>query len=428
MKVRRFKRCRLSHTVLFHAIANANHSHYDRATVHAHIRFASLRLAGITVLAACGSNAPMATVANAPPTPGLSPVAALGERLFRDESLSVSGRLACQTCHRPEFAHAAPPGDLMSKGGQGMDVPGIRNAPSIRYASFTPPFGYDDTGTAFGGLFRDGRAASLVEQAKQPFLDVREMANATPADVIERLRRSPNAAGFRAIFGLDALDDAAGAFSRLAATIAQYEVENPDFHRFDSKYDAYLAGKAKLTAQEERGLALFEAPEKGNCAACHPSRPGEDGSPPLFTDFTYDNVGVPRNALIPANADPAYFDLGLCGPERKDLAARRELCGAFKVPTLRNVARTAPYFHNGAFTELRDVVDFYVRRDTDPAEWYPVTAAGLRKFDDLPAGLQESVNTSEVPYNRKPGGMPALSPAEIDDLVAFLKTLDDGYN
>jgi len=109
----------------------------------------------------------------ASPTPGLSPLAALGEQLFKDESLSVSGRLACQTCHQPEFAHAAPPTDLVSRGGPGMDIPGIRNSPSVRYASFTPPFGFDEEGTAFGGLFRDGRAPSLVEQAKLPFLDVR---------------------------------------------------------------------------------------------------------------------------------------------------------------------------------------------------------------------------------------------------------------
>lgn len=366
--------------------------------------------------------------AETPSTPGLSPVAALGEQLFRDESLSVSGKLACRTCHRPEFAHAAPPADLVSRGGPGMDVPGIRNSPSIRYASFTPPFGYDAEGTALGGLFRDGRAASLVEQAKLPFTDAREMANAAPADVIARLRRSPNAARFRAVYGAGALDDAAAAFDRLAAAIAQFEVENPDFHRFDSKYDAYLAGQAELSPQERRGLELFEDEKKGNCAACHPSRRGEDGSPPLFTDFTYDNVGVPRNARIAANADPAFHDLGLCGPERKDLAARRDLCGAFKVPTLRNVARTAPYFHNGAFDDLEDVVAFYVRRDTDPGEWYPNGAAGVLKFDDLPPDLAGSVNTTELPYDRKPGETPALTPAEIDDVVAFLKTLDDGYN
>lgn len=388
----------------------------------------SAMLAGVVLLVSCDGAAPTGAAPPPPSTPGLSPVAALGEQLFKDESLSVSGRLSCETCHRPESAHAAPPADLVSKGGAGMDLPGIRNSPSIRYASFTPPFGFDEEGTAFGGFFRDGRVATLVEQAKQPFLDVREMANPTVDAAIARLRQSPNAARFRAVFGATALDDASQAFDGLAAAIAQYQAELPDFRRFDSKYDAYLAGKVALSDQEARGLALFEDPEKGNCAACHPSRPGADGSPPLFTDFTYDNVGLPRNPRIPANADPAFFDLGLCGPQRKDLAARRDLCGAFKVPTLRNVARTAPYFHNGAFETLREAVDFYVRRDTEPGAWYPRSGADVRKFDDLPADLADSVNTTEVPYDRKAGGMPALAPAEIDDVVAFLMTLDDGYN
>jgi cytochrome c peroxidase len=385
-------------------------------------------LAGLLTLISCAATLPTDATPPTPSTPGLSPVAALGEQLFRDESLSVSGRLSCQTCHRPEFAHAAPPGDLVSKGGPGMDIPGIRNSPSIRYASFTPPFGFDEEGTAFGGFFRDGRVPTLAEQAKQPFLDVREMANPSIDAVVVRLRRSPNAGRFRDVFGAAALDDAGRAFDGLAAAIAQYQAELPDFRRFDSKYDAYLAGTARLTEQEARGLALFEDPEKGNCAACHPSRPGADGSPPLFTDFTYDNVGLPRNARLPASADPGFFDLGLCGPERRDLVERRDLCGAFKVPTLRNVARTAPYFHNGAFDNLRDTVDFYVRRDTDPGLWYPRTATGIRAFNDLPAELAGSVNTTEVPYDRKAGGTPALAPGEIDDVVAFLKTLDDGYN
>jgi cytochrome c peroxidase len=385
-------------------------------------------LAGGLVLVSCGGTAPSDKMPPASSTPGLSPVAALGEQLFRDESLSVSGRLSCQTCHRPEFVHAAPSGDLVSMGGPGMDIPGIRNSPSIRYASFSPPFGFNEEGTAFGGLFRDGRVPTLAAQAKQPFLDAREMANPSIDVVVARLRQSPNAGRFRDVFGAAALDDPQSAFESLAAAIALYEFELPDFHRFDSKYDAHLAGKAVLTAQEARGLALFEDPAKGNCAACHPSRPAANGSPPLFTDFTYDNVGVPRNGKIPANADPAFRDLGLCGPERKDLAARRDLCGAFKVPTLRNVARTAPYFHNGAFETLREVVDFYVRRDTEPGAWFPTSAAGVRKFDDLPPELAGSVNTTEVPYDRKEGGTPSLTAGEVDDVVAFLETLDDGYN
>jgi cytochrome c peroxidase len=404
---------------------NGNHSHYDPLALRAKNGLRGLLLAGAACVAACSGDA---RPGHASAVPRLSPMAALGERLFRDESLSASGQQSCQTCHRPEFAHAASPADLVSSGGPAMDRPGIRNSPSIRYASFTPPFGYDAEGTAFGGLFRDGRAATLAEQAKLPFTDAREMANATPAETIGRLARSSNAARFRAIFGADAFDDPERAFANLAAAIAQFEVENPDFHRFDSKYDAYLAGEATLSDAERRGLALFEDPEKGNCAACHPSRPGKGGSPPLFTDFTYDAVGVPRNAHIPANADPGFFDLGLCGPERRDLAARRELCGAFKVPTLRNVARTAPYFHNAAFDELREAVDFYARRDTAPDAWYPAGRAGVHKFDDLPAELAGAVNTTEVPYDRKAGGVPALTPAEIDDIVAFLRTLDDGYN
>lgn len=387
----------------------------------------SLAITACVLLAACGSAFPP-VAAEVPSANAFSPIAALGERLFKDESLSVSGRLSCETCHQPEFAHAAPPEVLVSLGGGDEDQPGLRNAPSIRYASFTPPFGYDDEGTAFGGLFRDGRAPDLTSQARLPFLDPREMANPTIGDTVARLQQSPNAVRFREVFGPDSLDDPERAFASLAAAIAQYEVENRDFHRFDSKYDAWLAGKVTLTESEQRGLQLFEDAEKGNCAACHPNRRGADGSPPLFTDFTYDNVGLPRNAAIPANADAGYFDLGLCGPERKDLAARRDLCGAFKVPTLRNVSRTAPYFHNGAFTDLRETVDFYVRRDTHPEVWYPSGPGGTRRFDDLPAELAGTVNTTEVPYDRKPGETPALTSAEVDDLVAFLKTLDDGYN
>lgn len=125
-----------------------------------------------------------------------------------------------------------------------------------------------------------------------------------------------------------------------------------------------------LSAAELRGWSLFNDPAKGNCAACHVST-GVNGNPPLFTDNTYDVLGVPRNPDIQANANPAYHDLGLCGPVRGDLAGRSDLCGAFRVPTLRNVAMTAPYFHNGAIKTLTDAVRFYVRRDTHPEEWYP---------------------------------------------------------
>ena len=357
----------------------------------------------------------------------LSPIAALGKLIFKDPSLSASGRMSCETCHQPDHARAGPPSDRVALGGPRLDLAGLRNSPSIRYASFTPAFHFDEEGKPVGGFFRDGRAKDLAEQARHPFLDEREMANPDAASLVDKLGRASYAAAFRKLFGEDVLRYPARAFDAMVAALAAYETESPDFHPFDSKYDAYLAGKLKLTEQEERGRKLFNDVKKGNCVACHPSERGSDGSAPLFTDFTYDNLGLPREAAIDSNRDPAFFDLGLCGPKRSDLAARRELCGAFKVPTLRNVARTAPYFHNGSFATLREVVDFYVRRDTHPEDWYPRAAGGVVKFNDLPADLRASVNVDEVPYDREPGDQPALAPGEIDDLVAFLKTLDDGY-
>jgi len=389
------------------------------------MKFRTAAVACIWLLVACTRDPSTAAHVEPGDQSRLSPVAALGKRLFEDESLSASGRMSCQTCHRPEFAHAAPASDVVSSGGPDLDRPGLRNAPSIRYAGFTPAFGFAEDGTPTGGLFRDGRAADLVTQARLPFLDRREMANPAVDDVIGKLRRSANAGEFSRVFGADVLADATRAFDSLAAAIAQFELENPDFHRFDSRYDGWLAGTAQLTEQELRGLDLFDDPEKGNCAACHPSGRGSDGSPPLFTDFTYDNVGLPRNVAIPANSDPDFHDLGLCGPERADLESRRDLCGAFRVPSLRNVARTPPYFHNGVFRELREVVDFYARRDVEPQAFYPDGPGGALKFNDLPKELHGAVNTDEVPYGRKPGDQPVLTPAEIDDIVAFLKTLDD---
>jgi cytochrome c peroxidase len=254
------------------------------------------------------------------------------------------------------------------------------------------------------------------------------MANDTPAAVIEKLKSAPYAEKFRRVFGAGILDTPDAAFDRVRFALAQYQNEDADFHRFDSKYDQFLAGRAALTGRELQGLALFNNPDKGNCAACHPSGRGAGGAPPLFTDFTYDNIGVPRNPAIPANADPEYFDLGLCGPFRTDLAQRADLCGAFKVPTLRNVAVSAPYFHNGRFKTLKEVVGFYVRRDTSPEEWYPLNADGsVNKYDDLPSQYHRNVNTTEVPYNRRQGDAPALTPDEIDLVVEFLNTLTDGY-
>ena len=207
-----------------------------------------------------------------------------------------------------------------------------------------------------------------------------------------------------------------------------YQREAPEFAPFSSKFDAVLRGRASLSVPETRGLALFKDEKKGNCASCHTAEPDAGGRPPLFTDFTYDNLGVPRNPDLAHNADPAFFDLGLCAREGGDLKDRTDLCGAFKVPSLRNVALREALFHNGHFKNLRDAVLFYVQRDTNPEKWYPRRADGsVDKFNDLPPEHHANVNTTEAPYDRQPGDAPALSDAEVDDVVAFLKTLTDGY-
>lgn len=352
--------------------------------------------------------------------------ATLGRAIFFDPSLSASGQMSCASCHSPAHAHAQPNALAVQSGGAGLDLPGFRSVPSLRYLN-SGAFFFDKDGTPTGGFNRDGRAASLLEQAERPFLAAHELANGDAAGVATKLQAATYADDFRRLFGVDAFDDAEGALLRARFALAAYEQSAPELHPFDSKYDQFLKGRVRLAPAELRGLALFNRKDKGNCAACHTSTRGRDGAPPLFTDFSYDNLGVPRNAEIPANAEPDYFDLGLC--ERSDLAARRELCGAFKVPTLRNVATRQVFFHNGLFKTLRDAVRFYVRRDTHPEEFYPRADDGtLLKFDDLPAELRGNVNTQEVPYDRRPGQAPRLDDAEIDDLVAFLHTLTDGYD
>jgi cytochrome c peroxidase len=392
-------------------------------------RFLAIFLsAAVTACGGGGDNGQSPSTSTAAVVASFSPSAALGEKIYNDVSLSASGRQSCATCHSPDNAHGPTNDFSVQLGGPNGDVPGFRASPSLRYMQQTPAFHFEADGTPVGGFDRDGRARTLEEQAERPFLAPHEMANVSKADVVARLKSASYAAQFRATFGDNIFDNVDQALSRAQFALQQFENEDPRFHPFDSKYDQFLAGKAKLSDAELRGLALFNNPNKGNCAACHPSARGADGSAPLFTDFSYDNLGVPRNARIPATHDAAYFDLGLCGPDRTDLTARLDLCGAFKVPTLRNVATRKAFFHNGAFTNLTDVVRFYVTRDTHPERWYPLNADGtVDKFNDLPPAMRKNVNTAEAPYNRQPGMAPALDDAEIADLVQFLGTLTDGY-
>lgn len=370
----------------------------------------------------------------------LNDLESLGQRLFEDTALSNPPGQACSSCHDAARAFSGDAGSRIEgiAAGSRPGVFGNRNVPMITYASFRPPFSFihdvDEHGVSHdepvGGFFWDGRAGSLAEQAKGPLLNPREMNNANPASVVSKVRSASYAVIFRSVFGNTALDDDGRAFQLIAESIASYE-QSARFHRFSSKFDDYLRQKGQLDPTEARGLELFEDPQKGNCIACHMGNPhSRNPTDWLFTDFTFDALGLPRNAQIPDNADPGSFDLGLC--DRTDLMSKApsgfdidSVCGAFQVPSLRNVALTAPYGHNGVFATLRDVVSFYATRDTNRDRWYPKSAGHARAFDDLPARYLANVNHDEPPYDRTLGQLPRLNDQEIDALVAFLETLTD---
>jgi cytochrome c peroxidase len=168
----------------------------------------------------------------------MSDVAQLGKLIFQDESLSASGQMACQTCHVPEHAHAAPSADLVSPGGAHLDRRGLRNSPSIRYAHLTPSFHFEPDGTPVGGFFRDGRAMSLMDQAHGPFLDANEMANSSTQSIVDKLQAASYVSEFKRLFGADILDNPQRAFDSVASALAQYQTEDKTLHPFDSKYDA----------------------------------------------------------------------------------------------------------------------------------------------------------------------------------------------
>ncbi|MFL6680284.1 MAG: cytochrome-c peroxidase, partial [Burkholderiaceae bacterium] len=370
-------------------------------------RARGLALALAALLAACGGGSDAPPPRDSGGAATLSAAARLGQKIFADTALSASGQQSCASCHVANAAFAedasasgVDKGSPVPLGGPGMTLTGFRNTPSLMYSSLTPAFFFDGDGSPNGGFFRDGRAATLAEQATMPFTSSFEMANADATEVVARVKTRPWLAEFVALYGDAVLDDPDTALARLGSALAAFESEAPSFDPFSSKFDAYQRGQAQLTAQELRGFGLFNNATKGNCSACHPSTSADGSTPPMFTDFSYDNLGIPRNPLIPGNAASApgytpfnstdgvhaYYDLGVCGPFRAGTASLSASCGQFKVPTLRNVAATAPYFHNGRFTTLKEAIGFYVRRDTHPEEWYPTAADGtVTKFDDLPA-------------------------------------------
>jgi cytochrome c peroxidase len=433
------------------------------------VRVVLAALGLFSLLAGCDKQADSVSVSVAPAAPvhagspagkPLSPAAELGRQMFVDARLSGSGKMSCATCHDPGHAYGPPNGLAVQLGGD-MASLGTRAVPSLRYKDTTPPYadlldnpdGVSVPGPG-GGFTWDGRAATLADQAPIPLLAPNEMANTSLADVVQKIRNGPYAEQFRQAFGAGVFDDTQKAFLQAGAALQAYQLEDVSFHPYSSKFDRYAGNKigGTLSSAEARGLRVFSNPQGGNCASCHYQGAGLNGASALFTDFSYEAVGVPRNRDIPENREASHFDLGLCGPDRSDHPPSdgNTFCGMFKAPTLRNVATRQSFFHNGVMHSLEQVLRFYNTRDTMPELWYPTVGGRPRakpapdfpgyglittqyvggkvqKYDDLPPRFASNIDT-QMPLDGRPRhSRPPMSEQDISDLLCFLKTLDDGY-
>lgn len=370
--------------------------------------FASnIRRAALAALLAAGP------VAGQAGTPAYDSLEALGEALFFDPNLSKNRTQSCSTCHSPDAGFVDPrqteAGHAVSLGDDGASLGG-RNAPTAGYAALTPAFHRTKDGKWAGGLFLDGRAATLEDQAGGPPVNPAEMGMPDHAAVVERLRENPDyIAALQAYVAPDVFDETERAYHGMTQAIAAYE-RTAEFAPFDSKYDRYLRGAYQLTREEDLGRLLFFSQQFTNCNLCHQLKTSPVDPQETFTNYQYHNIGVPAN---PALAHVQSPDQGLLDNPAVDDPAE---AGKFKVPSLRNVAVTGPYMHNGVFKDLRTVVLFYNKYNTksearqiNPETGQPFAAPevdGTLSMKELTTG-------------------PALEDDRIDALVAFLKTLTD---
>lgn len=401
----------------------------------------SLIAASLLLLAGCGDSG-----SDKKSTPlAFSTKETLGEALFFDANLSRHRTQSCASCHNPDHAFvdsrvlshfadyenngtAAPVslGD-MGENEQLTDNLGDRNAPTAAYAMFSPEFHYDAAAESYrGGQFHDGRETDLKGQAGGPPLNPVEMGMASKGEVVARLKENPDyITAFVTLYGGDVFDDNDTAYAAMAEAIGKFE-KTDTFAPFDSKYDRLLqcqeaAGddiEARLacdddwTAQELGGKSLFFSNANTNCANCHTlaSGPAEVQNE-TFSNYEYHNLGVPKNPALTHLAGD-FVDQGLYSNPAVDDASQK---GKFKVPTLRNIAVTAPYMHNGVFKDLATVIKFYEFR-RDPAT-YPVNPETGEAWST--AEVEATIDRTHLPTGK------LLSETKIANLVAFLKTLTD---
>ncbi len=365
----------------------------------------------------------------------LTPQEELGKLIFEDATLSLNGNQSCATCHDPKAGWTGPDSVINAHGTvyEGSDPGkfGDRKPPSSAYATQSPVLSVNRKGLFVGGNFWDGRATGetlgspAAEQAQGPFLNPVEQALPNAGELVTRVCAATYGDKFREVWGEDACNDIAKAYDQIGLSVAAYEA-SPEVNAFTSKFDYSRKGQAKLTRLEQQGWMLFKG--KGKCAKCHVA----SGQKPLFTDYTFDNLGIPQNPQNPAGVAPAFVDKGLGSflATRTDYAAyAADNMGKHKVPTVRNVDKWDPtlgekvkaYGHNGYFKSLEGIVNFYNTRDVKDVCPGPYTEEQALAAKCWPAPeVAANVNTAEL-------GNLGLTPDEEAAIVAFLTTLSDGY-
>jgi len=343
----------------------------------------------------------------------------LGEALYFDTDLSKNRTQSCASCHNPDAGFVDPlptkAGRAASLGDDGRSI-GDRNAPTVAYAKFSPVFGRGADGKWRGGQFHDGRARDLEAQAGGPPLNPAEMGMPSEAAVVDRLKEKPAyVEAFGRLFGETTLVDARTGYAAMTRAIAAFE-RTDRFAPFDSKYDRSLRGEAKLTEQEELGRVLFFSRQFTNCSLCHRLKAAEGAEGETFTDHSFHDIGVPENTRLRAvnGVKRGTKDHGLLANPAVGGDPAQD--GKFRVPTLRNVAVTGPYMHNGVFEDLRTVVLFYNKYNSKSP------ARQVNPETGKPWGKPE-IGTNLARSELESG--PALDDRRIDALVAFLKTLTD---
>ena len=338
----------------------------------------------------------------------------LGKALFFDINLSKNRTQSCATCHNPEAAFVDDRDNGVSKMaslGDDLKSLGDRQAPTASYAKFSPDFHFNaKKGFYVGGQFWDGREASLEGQAGGPPLNPIEMGIKSKKEVVDRLKENSfYVESFKSLFGKDIFKNDENAYIAMTQAIASFE-RRDEFSPFDSKYDRYLKGEYDLTPLEDLGMSIFFSNNNNSCASCHVLK-GEGKAGETFTNYEFHNIGVPENKELRAKNGINKKDLGLSA--NPNIKNKNENLGKYKTPTLRNVAVTAPYMHNGVFKDLRTVVEFYDKYNNKERTLNPET----KKPWDEPEH-KDTISLKELKAN-------AQNDRKIDALVAFMKLLTD---